>query len=133
MEYKAYGKVAVLAAAKAASSKITPSEAWESVAQEIFSGKKASIQKGCPKAAFLGLCNEGYVKGIKKHNYIRSGKNKDYAIAAIELLRKGKGSLEPYALWKEVLSKVCPSETDKAYNSQMDVVLALWNEKLIAD
>lgn len=44
-------------------------------------------KKGCPRNAFLGLYEEGLVKGIPSGNYTRSKKNKEYAIKAVKILK----------------------------------------------
>ena len=42
-------------------------EAWDLVAHHIFPDKPASRAKGCPKCAFLGLAEEGLIKGVNRH------------------------------------------------------------------
>ena len=64
-------------------------EIWSQSAKEIFK-TKSSQEKSCPKNAFLGLCEEGLVKGIKKGKYTKSVKNKNYALQAVEILKKCK-------------------------------------------
>jgi hypothetical protein len=87
---------------------------------------KSSQEKGCPKGAFLGLCQDGMVKGIPKGNYTKSIKNKQYALQAVDILKRaGKKTFTPKKLWLELRLG------DKKSNSQMDVVLALWNKNLI--
>jgi hypothetical protein len=51
---------------------------------------KVLKKKGCPKGTFLGLCEEGLVKGIPKGNYTKSVKNKKYAIKAVTVLKQNK-------------------------------------------
>lgn len=73
-----------------------PKEAWQKAAKAIMPIRSPQ-EKGCPKTAFLGLCEEGLVKGIKKG--IKKGKytrpykgsgnpNKTHAINAFNLLKK---------------------------------------------
>lgn len=62
-------------------------EIWLKYAQKNFESK-SSQKKGCPKNTFLGLCEEGLVKGISKGKYTKSVKNKEYALKAIELLKQ---------------------------------------------
>jgi len=122
-----YGKVA-LRAAKLLESSDDPVGAWSEATSKEFFGKPAAQKKGCPRDAFLGLCQEGCVKGVNPGVYTRSRKNKDYAIAAVELLNKEPTLVDKKSeLWKRV--------TDGAsieHNSQMDVVLSLWKNGLIA-
>lgn len=100
-------------------------EAWEYTAMKIF-GDTPSAKKGCPKGAFLGLCEEGYIKDVPKGNYTNSKKNKQYAIKAVQLLQ-----LDPLLiydkkkLWREV------TNDEVSHNSQMDVVIVLWKNDLI--
>jgi hypothetical protein len=83
-------------------------------------------EKGCPKNTFLSLCEEGLVKGIPKSNYTKSVKNKDYALRAVAILEQNKHTtFLPKELWDKL------ELGDKRSNSQMDVVLALWENGLI--
>jgi hypothetical protein len=100
-------------------------EIWSNSAKDIFE-TKSSQEKNCPKGTFLGLCEEGLVKGIPKGNYTKSAKNKEYAINAIEILKQSSTkTYTPKELWTAL------NLGDKRSNSQMDVVLALWNNNLI--
>ena len=50
---------------------------------KMFGEATTAQIKGCPKNAFLGLCEEGLVVDIEKGYYTErstSHKNKDYAI-----------------------------------------------------
>ncbi|WP_238653205.1 DUF6979 family protein [Paenibacillus piscarius] len=70
----------------------TPLNGWNQSTNELYGENTHSQRKGCPKNAFLGLCEEGLIRGISKGNY---------------------------------------AYKRKSHNSQMDVVLALWNKGLI--
>jgi hypothetical protein len=101
-------------------------EIWLRSAKEVFPLSKSSQEKGCPKGTFLGLCEEGLVKGIPKGNYTKSVKNKKYALKAIEILKQNtQTTFSPKELWEQL------ELGDKRSNSQMDVVLALWENGLI--
>ncbi|SHH41964.1 DUF6979 family protein [Tepidibacter thalassicus] len=123
-----YEKCAIKAINLIKSGKINnPRNAWERASSEIFGKGTTGQLKGCPKSAFLGLCEEGIIKGISHGKYTKSKKNKNYAIKAIKILLK-----EPYLknnkkeLWNRVI------ENNKiSHNYQMDVVIALWNNNLI--
>jgi hypothetical protein len=66
------------------------------------------------------------VKGIPKGNYTKSVKNKKYALKAIEVLKQNtQATFSPKELWEQL------ELGDKRSNSQMDVVLALWENGLI--
>jgi hypothetical protein len=107
----------------------TPLDAWNQSTIELFGGNTHSQKKGCPKNAFLGLCEEGLVRGIPKGNYTyRSDSlNKTYAVQAVVSLKANPELVnDRNGLWKEVMKGV-----KKSHNSQMDVVLALWENELI--
>jgi hypothetical protein len=107
----------------------TPKEAWEFAVDDSFKSE-SSKAKGCPKNAFLGLCEAGFVKGIPKGNYTRSIKNKNYSLTAINILiANSKQTFTPRFLWEEVSVQLDLGK--KQHSSQMDVVLALWNQNLI--
>jgi len=93
----------------------------------LFPESPSSQIKGCPRGAFLGLCEEGPVKGIPTGSYTKSAKNKLYAITAIRLLESGAIAVTPLELWDLVMPR-----KNISHNSQMDVVLALWDRGLIA-
>lgn len=42
----------------------SPIKAWEIATAEVFGEGTWGAKKGCPKNAFLGLCEEGYVKAF---------------------------------------------------------------------
>ncbi|RLD02904.1 MAG: hypothetical protein DRI65_13990 [Chloroflexota bacterium] len=120
-----YGQAAVQAARMLSIGSVSfPQDAWERATSEIFGKGTPSQKKGCPKGAFLGLCEEGYVKGVPPGNYTNSTKNKRYAIQAVNLLRKDPTlSNDPKSLWALVMQG-----EPKSHNSQMDVVVSLWME-----
>jgi hypothetical protein len=94
-------------------------------------------RKGCPKNAFLGLCEGGYVKGIERWDNAEKP-NKRYAIDAYQKLAnrvtkyhaiKDRDTLVTM-LWKAVR----PAREGKKpmqHNHQMDVVVALWEAQLL--
>jgi hypothetical protein len=103
-----------------------PVEAWKNAVEDMGLSEHTK-EKGCPKNTFLGICEEGLVKGIAPGRYTKSKKNKKYGMAAVELLKDNPNLTENInELWKEVLKKV-PTE----HNSQMDVVIALWKNNLV--
>jgi hypothetical protein len=105
----------------------TPREAWEHAVSHTFATEKASREKGCPRDAFLGLCEEGLVAGIPAGNYTRSVKNKRYALQAVKYLRRNPSlANDPGRLWDLVMEG-----EPKTPNQQMEVVTALWQKGLI--
>jgi len=126
-----YAISSINAAKLAAETNTSPIEAWEKSVKEEFPHSMNSQLKCCPKNAFLGLCEDGYVKGIKPNKYTRSNLNKQYGIIAVQILGENKTkSYTSLYLWKEVLKRL-NADRLKQHNNQMNVVLALWNEGLI--
>ena len=120
--YNEYGVVAI----EAAKEKGSPKDNWLKEVQKAFFDSKSSQEKGCPKNTFLGLCEEGLVNGIPKGNYTKSIKNKKYAIKAVTVLKQNtQTTFSPKELWDKL------ELGDKRSNSQMDVLLALWEHGLI--
>lgn len=99
-------------------------ECWENSITH-FTSSKESRKKGCPKSAFLGLCHKGYVRGIKKGDYLLyESPNKNYAVAAAELVLKEPSSkYSKSELWRKATEGY--PDAAKNQNGQMDVVFAL--------
>lgn len=92
---------------------ITPEAAWEKASCEIFSPGSSSQKKGCPKCAFLGL-------------YGGSTLNGKYAQNGLAYLKEHSTEhVTPTELWRAV------TDNKKAYNSQMHVVIALFDAGMI--
>lgn len=98
---------------------------WEISMREMFPTQEASRKKGCPKNAFLGLCEEGYVVGIPlgSYNVKAKNRNKNYAIDAAKLV--SNGLIDEKMLWIAVAG---PRKTS---NSQVKIVLALFEAKML--
>jgi len=124
-----YGQVALKAVELIRTGKATdPTDAWEIATSQLFRAETSMQCKGCPKGAFLGLCEEGFVKVIPSGHYTRSKKNKSYAVKAVSILKNNPTKdYTENELWNEVIG----NEHKKAYNQQMDVVLALWKNGFI--
>ena len=83
-----YGQVAIVATELYRLGQVSsPSAAWELSVKEIFPDSESSREKGCPRGAYLGLCEAGLITGIPSGKYSRSEKNKSYALEAVELIR----------------------------------------------
>lgn len=102
-----------------------PEQAWTEAICTLTS--KASCQKkGCPRDAFLGLCEAGLVKGIPSGHYTDSKENKGYALDAVRILKRGASfAITQTGLWRMVVKE------SKCHNGQMDVVIGLWSDGLI--
>lgn len=106
---------------------VDPILAWNLATTQIFGTKTSMINKGCPKGAFLGLCEEGLIKGIPIGHYTSSIKNKSYAIKAVTILKSVPSKeYTEQSLWEKVIGNVF-----KKPNQQMDVVITLWKNKYI--
>src|ERR1035437_6236410 len=93
-----YGEAAIIAAREAASPKVSPAVRWENAMERLYPTSPAARKKGCPRGAFLGLCEEGLVKGIPAGRYTSSKDNKVYAVRAAAMLLGGEkrgGTREP--------------------------------------
>ena len=102
----------------------SPEAAWKRAVKKVFPHSPSSQDKGCPRNAYLGLCEEGLVKGVPPGEYTDSKDNKGYAVDAVSELRKN-----PNLTKKELWERVAPER--KAMNGQMDVVLGLWEKQKI--
>ncbi|MDQ1002819.1 hypothetical protein QFZ28_003219 [Neobacillus niacini] len=125
-----YGQAAVRAVTLLNSKKMaSPLNAWNQATIEIFGEGTSSQVKGCPRGAFIGLCEEGLIQGIPegKYSYKSNSKNKEYAMKAVELIRKdAKLADDINHLWNEVIGG-----KEKVHNYQMDVVVTLRNNGLL--
>lgn len=123
-----YGKAAIRAVLLFTSGVVdSPLDGWEKATTEIFGKGTSSQKKPCPRCAFLGLCEDGLVKGIPVGRYINGSKNKNYALSAVAILKRNlEFTTYKHSLWNDVLVG-----KPIIHNNQMDVVVALWNEGLI--
>jgi hypothetical protein len=121
-----YPEAALIAARQGGSGPADPGARWEKALLQLYPGSPTSRKKGGPRGAFLGLCEEGLVKGIPAGNYSASKDNKAYAVQAAALLAEGTRSWSTTALWQAVTG-----DPEKKHSSQMDIVLALWKNGFI--
>jgi len=124
-----YGKAAVKAVQLFTSSAgaLTPEGAWVKAIAE-YTSKQSSRDEICPRSAFLGLCEAGWVEGIPAvpaGSYTQSTKNKTYSIEALKLLLDDrKLADEPQSLWSRVAGKI-------GHHGQMAIVISLLHNDLI--
>jgi uncharacterized protein DUF6979 len=121
-----YGEAALMATQQMPSGDISPVARWESAMEKLYPTSTAARKKSCPRGAFLGLCEEGLVKNIPAGRYAASKIDKAYAVRAVALLTEGTQHRSTSALWRAVTNGA-----EKRHSSQMDIVLALWNNDLI--
>ena len=116
-----YAQVAINAVLSCKEKGISPVNAWETEIEKIFVKGSSSARKGCPKGAFLGLCESGLIKNIPSGVYTNSIKNKEYAIKAVNLIKNNRElSEDPKKLWDII------NPDGKAHNSQMNIVCELY-------
>ena len=120
-----YGEAALMAAGRDFSANSNPIARWDSAMERLYPTSPTARRKTGPRGAFLGLCEEGLVKGTPAGQYAASKDNKSYAVNAAALLAEGKQIWSASGLWRAV------ANPEKAHNSQMDVVLALWKNGFI--
>jgi hypothetical protein len=128
-----YGEAALMATRQGSSfsADINPVARWESAVEKMYPTSPVARNKGCPRGAFLGLCEEGLVKGIPPGKYKASKENKGYAVRAAALLTAAlvterKQNWSTSTLWRAVTN-----DPGKTHHNQMDIVLALWKNDLI--
>ena len=123
-----YGTAALVAVARVGKSEDhNPVTAWYTAVKEVFPTSKSQQRKGCPRGAFLGLCEEGLIRGVPRGRYTRSKLNKSYAVRAIDLIQADVTlTRDLQRLWQKIMGGTTMSE-----NGQMDVVAALWDAGLI--
>jgi hypothetical protein len=122
-----YGLVAVKAARQLVGSQTTDAEwAWQKAAREAFPAGSSSIDKGCPRGAFLGLCKRGAIVGVRACFELSDTKNGDYACLAWKALKEQPQLADDRrSLW------ACVHADATNENGQLDVVLALWGAGLL--
>jgi len=122
-----YGKAAIEAVKLILSTKIYPEQAWDIATSNEF-GRGTNLQKkGCPKGAFIGLCEQGMIKGVPIGSYTDSLENKRYAVLAVKILKEKPELLENKdKLWVEITEGKSIKQ-----NNQLDIVLSLWNKNYI--
>ena len=103
---------------------LSPVDAWSNNAKDKYPDKPSAQTKSCPKSAFLGLCEDGLISGVKVGSYTSSKRNKSYALAALSHL-KANPNLNEKELWSLV--------SDKRPNEQMAVVKALYSKGYIVE
>ena len=117
-----YGNAAVRAAKSLASGRqMSPREAWDDAVMIEYPTQSESRKKGCPRGAFIGLCEAGFVSGVTRTGSDKLSKNGEYAVAAVKAVRRNPA----LARSRSDLWRLACLDQPKAQNGQMDVVLAL--------
>lgn len=116
-----YGEAALMVARQGISAQQGPLARWESAMEQLYPTSAGARKKGAPRAAFLGLCEDGWVKDIPPGSYKAPKDDKALAVRAAELLVEGKQSWSVGTLWRAVAGN-----PDKLHKGQIDIVMALW-------
>ncbi|MGL5468823.1 MAG: DUF6979 family protein [Shewanella sp.] len=127
MNKTVYGLAAVEAAGLV-SFGTKPREAWNMAVKDLSASARA---KGCPRSAFIGLCDMGYVRKSKPivFDVDELGKNARYAIEAVRILKNSSFNYKADKLWHTVIQE--SDNPEKQHNGQMHVVMALMDARLI--
>lgn len=120
-----FGKTCIAAVKLIADEKTDPEKAWKKAIQ-VYTHSLETRIKSCPKNAFVDLCASGYIKGIKKQNDIALSENGKISIEAINILENDN--------WKiNSKSKFWSENFNRSHQGQLDVILALKENNLLAD
>lgn len=63
-----YGEAALMAA-RSSSVDTSPAARWKNAMERLYPTNPSVRKKGCPRGAFLGLCEDGLVKVIPPGQY----------------------------------------------------------------
>jgi hypothetical protein len=97
-----YGEAALMAARQGPPADNNPVARWESAMEKLYPTSTAARKKSCPRGAFLGLCEEGWLRAYRPGRYTASKDNKAYAVRAVALLTEGTQHWSTSALWQAV-------------------------------
>lgn len=119
-----YGQTAIVAARYLAAGKYSsPRDAWQQAASEIFPESASAQAKGCPRDAFLSLCELGLIKRVPNGAYTKSVKNKGYIENALSAVDANPRLLQD----NKELWRYATNGSGTVHNHQMEVLTALWN------
>lgn len=119
-------ELAALRAVNLAANGLSPGTAWDIATREVCHSP-SSATKSCPQSTFLGLAETGLIAGVRPGEYIKTKRNKNYAIKAVSLLQQDEGWAErPRKLWQRILNGA-----SVPYSYQMHIVVALWKANKI--
>ena len=123
-----YGTIALRAWELITTQNLSPPDAWVAAVREHYTDsakQKNALQHTCPRGAFLGLCQRGFVRGISPGAYTESTASSGYALAAVGLLQAEPTlASDKSALEKRVFGTRTP-------NDEVNVVLALVGQNLL--
>lgn len=111
-------------------------EIWKSTLRSLGAGKN-SVEKCCPKLAFIGLIERDLLKGVNGQIIKHSGRNAIYAVTLVSLYKSGKIKLEfPKKLkWEimrnELISKNVIGNPAMNNQGQLEVVEVFYKKQLL--
>ncbi|CAM3997855.1 hypothetical protein DEMA109039_03060 [Deinococcus marmoris] len=106
---------------------VPPAQAWENSVQILGAqgiGTASSRGKGCPKAAFVGLAEHGYVRGFTASSDRPMRENARHALCAYRLYVADPSLLDRKALWWQAVAAE-RGISRKSQNGVLDVMTAL--------
>lgn len=118
-----YADVAVRAALKLRSGRlISPRDAWDGSAGEVFPSSPSMQSKGCPRTVFLTLCASGALKDLPAAGVVGVSENARHTKDCLALLAGHPDyvAMRPRQLWDLITNA-----SGKTYNQQMHVILGL--------
>lgn len=123
-----YGEVALRAWELITAQGVSPPDAWRQAVCDRYPNadqQKNALQHTCPRGAFLGLCQWGFVRDVAPGSYTGSTASSGYALAAAGLLRAEPDVANNKS---ELKKRVYGTRTP---NDEVEVVLALANQQLL--
>jgi len=139
-----YGEIAIRAATKLRRRTVWTyaADEWDDAtrSEDLRSSyARSSLDKKCPRGAFIGLCQAGLIEGVKgdegdNSSIAKLGLNGGYAVEAVKRLRSDPIFLQQKngkrLLWGEITNSD-PDNPEPVRNGQLDVVFDLWKRGLI--
>ncbi|MAW59492.1 MAG: hypothetical protein CMJ94_01510 [Planctomycetes bacterium] len=123
-----HGRIAEHAVRRIREDGLEPADAWAVMAAELYAETPGLQDRGCARAAFLGLCAAGKVRGVAASDCAEPGKDQAYALRALEILQEDLTlAHDQDTLWRHVLD----GRTIR-HNAQMDVVCTLFRAGMLA-
>ncbi|MFK7601250.1 DUF6979 family protein [Deinococcus sp. SM5_A1] len=105
----------------------SPQQAWENAVQTLAAqgtGTASSRGKGCPKAAFVGLAEHGYIRGCTASSDRPLRENARHALCAYHLYLADPSLLNRKPIWWQAVAAE-RGISRKGQNGVLDVMASL--------
>lgn len=105
----------------------SPRQAWEAAVLKMTEqglGTESSRAKGCPKAAFVGLAEHGYIRGFAASSDKPLGENARHALCVYDLYLADPTFLDRKPAWWQAVAAE-RGISRKGQNGVLDVMAAL--------